>query len=95
MLSVRQDSTEIINLLMNMQYHFFHGYASLLAKITSLLDHISGVVFKHVLCEGSVCVDFLARLGRNSTLGIRTWGSDGLLLCDITSTYSKRHSKLP
>jgi hypothetical protein len=68
------DSTEIINLLMNMQYHFFHGYVSLLAKITSLLVHIPGLVFKHVLCNGSVCVDFLPRSGRNSTLGITTWG---------------------
>ncbi|AES64330.1 hypothetical protein MTR_2g021090 [Medicago truncatula] len=30
-------------------------------------------VFKHVLCEGNVCADFLARLERNSTLGVTTW----------------------
>ena len=67
------DSIEIINLLMDRQSHSFHVYASLLAKITSLLDHLPGLVFKHVLREGNVCADFLARLGRNSTLGVTTW----------------------
>jgi hypothetical protein len=75
------DSTEIINLLMDRQSHSFHAYASLLAKITNLLDHLPGLVFKHVLREGNVCADFLARLGRNSTLGVTTWVTppDGLL----------------
>jgi len=30
-------------------------------------------MFKHVLREGNVFADFLARLGRNSTLGVTTW----------------------
>ena len=75
------DSNEIINLLMDRQSHSFHAYASLLAKITSLLDHLLCLVFKHVLRKGNVCANFLARLGRNSTLGVTTWVTppDGLL----------------
>jgi len=62
----------LINLLMERQSHFFHVYASLLAQITSLLDHHSGFLFKHVLREGNVCAYFLAKLGRNSTLRVTT-----------------------
>jgi hypothetical protein len=70
------DSTEIINLLMDRQFHSFHAYPSLLDKITSLLD-LRGLVFKHVVRQGNVCANFLARLGR----GVTTWGTrpDGLL----------------
>jgi len=58
---------------MDRQSHSFHAYASLLAKIISLLDHLPDLMFKHVLRECNVCADFLARLGRNSTLGVTTW----------------------
>jgi len=66
---------------MDRQSHSFHAYASLPAKITSLLDHLQGLVFKQVLREGNVRAIFLARLGRNSTLEVTTWGTspDGLL----------------
>ena len=66
---------------MDRQSHSFHAYASLLAKITSLLDHLLCLVFKHVLRKGNVCANFLARLGRNSTLGVTTQVTppDGLL----------------
>jgi len=57
-------------LMILVEFHSFHSYASLLTKITSLLDHLSDLVFKHVFREGNVCANFLPRLGRNSTLGV-------------------------
>lgn len=63
------DSSEIMNLLMD-RHHSFHAYASLLAKITSLIDHIPRPVFKHVLHEGDRCANFSAKLWIKSTFGI-------------------------
>ncbi|AES77095.1 hypothetical protein MTR_6g091740 [Medicago truncatula] len=55
------------------------GVIEWLERYTSRLNSsrrymkLGGLMFKHVLREGNVCADFLARLGRNSTLGVTTW----------------------
>ncbi|KAL6569273.1 dolichyl-P-Man:Man(7)GlcNAc(2)-PP-dolichol alpha-1,6-mannosyltransferase [Orobanche minor] len=63
------DAEEVVQLLRSRDQHHYHAYASLLVKITTLIDVIPQIVFQHVLREGNKAADALAKLGRRSSLG--------------------------
>lgn len=68
-------SEDVITMLKQRNNHRFHKYASLLGRITTLIDAIPMYKIFHVLREDNVSADFLAKHDRLSRLGLIVWSA--------------------
>ena len=75
---IESDSLEAIQLLTRRNELEIHEYSSLLLRITSLINHAPDLVLHHIFREVNLSVDWLAKYGNSSAMGVTTWSSPPL-----------------